>query len=80
MATDPKQKSETRPDEAGKGRFAALVIAMTGALWVGSTWAGDALGWSARVRALIDLAALGGFAFGLIVTFRIWRARQRDEG
>lgn len=74
MATDP-QNSIGR-----QGRMAALVIAATGALWVGATFAGNSLGWSNRTMALMDLLALAGFVFGLAVTYRIWRQRQADEG
>lgn len=65
---------------AKQGRMAALVIVATGVIWVGATWAGTEFGWTNRTRALFDFIALAGFAFALIVTFRIWRARQRDEG
>lgn len=74
MSKDPDQKY------ARDGRMAALVIMATGVIWVGATWAGAHFGWTERVRALFDLIALAGFAFALIMTFRIWRARQRDEG
>ncbi|SMR71350.1 hypothetical protein SAMN04488030_0939 [Aliiroseovarius halocynthiae] len=74
MATDP-QNNKTR-----QGRLAALVIAATGVLWVGGTFAGNSLGWSNRTMALMDLLALAGFVFGLVVTYRIWRQRQTDEG
>lgn len=66
--------------QGAQGRLAAVVIAATGVAWVGASWAGGQFDWPQRLRALIDLAALGGFAFGLIVTYRIWRARQQDEG
>ncbi|WP_281841786.1 DUF5337 domain-containing protein [Sinisalibacter aestuarii] len=75
MSTDPEKHARTR-----QGRLAGLVIAMTGALWVGATWAGNHWDWPQRTRALVDLAAFGGFAFALIVTWRIWRAGQKDEG
>ena len=75
MSTDPGHNARAR-----QGRLAGLVIAMTGALWVGATWAGNHWDWPQRTRALIDLVALAGFAFALIVTFRIWRASRKDEG
>lgn len=75
MSTDPKYTAR-----ASQGRFAALVIALTGLFWVGATWAGSHWDWPNRTRALLDLLALAGFAFALIVTFRIWRMRQKDEG
>lgn len=75
MAQDPK-------DSIGRdGRMAAIVIAMTGVLWIGATWAGSQFGWSQQIRGLLDLCALAGFAFGLIATYRIWRkSRRNDEG
>ncbi len=73
MSSDPVKTS-------GKsGRMAALVIAATGLFWVGATWAGGRFGWPERTRALMDLVALAGFAFALVVTFRMWRTRQNDE-
>lgn len=74
MATDPQNRT------GNQGRLAAIVIALTGALWVGGTFAGNSLGWSNRTMALVDLLALAGFGFGLVVTYRIWRQRQTDEG
>ncbi|MDA5094084.1 DUF5337 domain-containing protein [Aliiroseovarius sp. KMU-50] len=75
MAQDP-QNSIGR-----EGRLAGIVIAMTGALWVGASWVGKSLDWSMRTMALVDLMALAGFVFGLVVTYRIWRkSRQNDEG
>ncbi|MBT2130911.1 DUF5337 domain-containing protein [Aliiroseovarius lamellibrachiae] len=75
MATDPHHKT------GREGRMAGLVIAMTGALWVGASWVGKSYGWSMRTMALVDLMALAGFVFGLVVTYRIWRkSRQHDEG
>jgi hypothetical protein len=75
MSTDPEFKAR-----AQQGRLAGLTIALTGAFWIGATWAGDHWDWSQRTRALFDLAALGGFVFALIVAYRIWRARRKDEG
>ena len=75
MSTDPDDKALAR-----QGRMAGLVAAATGLFWVGAIWAGNEWGWTQRTRALFDLVALAGFAFVLIVTFRIWRARRKDEG
>ena len=61
---------------ARQARLAALVIAGTMVLWVGGQWLGGQLGWDARFVFLFDLAALAGFVFALVVTFRIWRARR----
>jgi len=65
---------------AKQGRLAALVIAVTGVLWVIAGAAASHWHWPVRFRALMDLLALGGFLFALMVTFRIWRDRQKDEG
>ena len=69
-----------KQDSARQGRVAATVIAVTGVFWIASTFAGSQLGWSNRTQALFDLAALAGFAWALIAIYRIWRARQEDEG
>lgn len=74
MATDPQSNT------GQQGRLAAIVIAATGLLWVGGTFAGYSLGWSKRTMALMDMLALAGFVFGLVVTYRIWRQRRTDEG
>ena len=65
---------------ARQGRLTGLVAAGTGLFWIGAIWAGNHWDWPQRTRALFDLIALGGFAFVLIATFRIWRARQKNEG
>jgi hypothetical protein len=75
MNTDPEDKAR-----AAQGRLAALVIAASGALWVGATWAGNHWDWPQGTRAFFDFAAAGGFVFGLVVTWRIWRAGRKDEG
>ncbi len=75
MATDPHHKT------GRDGRMAGFVIAMTGALWGGAIWAGNHFNWSVQTKGLVDLMALAGFVFGLVVTYRIWRkSRQHDEG
>ncbi len=73
MGTDPQNKA------GREGRMAALAIAGTGLFWVGVTWAGAQFGWENRTRALMDLVAMAGFAYALIVTYRLWRARRNDE-
>ena len=75
MSPDPKTKTR-----AAQGRLASLTIVCTALLWVGATWAGGQFDWPQRTRALIDLLALAGFAFALVVTYRIWRQSQKDEG
>ena len=63
-----------------QGRLASLVAVGTGLFWIAAFWAGNQWDWPQRTRALFDLIALAGFAFVLITAFRIWRARQKDEG
>jgi len=75
MAEDPRYELRAK-----QGRMAALVIAVTGVLWIIGGAAASHWHWPVRFRALIDLLALGGFLFALMVTFRIWRDRQKDEG
>jgi threonine/homoserine/homoserine lactone efflux protein len=65
---------------AKAGQRAALVLAGVGVFWVLATWAGDALGWSTRLRALFDLVTLAGFAFALYTTWQVWRLRRADRG
>lgn len=69
-----------RHDEiARKGRFTALLIAGTGALWVLATLIGGELGLDNRTQALFDLMALAGFVWALVLIYQIWRARQSNQ-
>jgi hypothetical protein len=72
----------TKPSEqdmamARQARLVGVVMAVAIVLWTGFQFAGGQLGWEARFAFLIDFAALAAFAWGLIVTFRIWRHRNR---
>jgi hypothetical protein len=53
---------------------------MLGAVVVlmGGSWLGGQLGLPVRYAFLFDLIAMAGFAFAMIVLFRVWRARQQD--
>ena len=62
-----------------RGRMIALVIAGTGLGWIAVTAIGAALDWSQRLRALFDLAALGGFVWALWMLYGHWRDRQKDK-
>jgi hypothetical protein len=55
-------------------------MAGTGVYWIMVTLIGKEYGWSGRTIALFDLAALAGFGFALWQTFKLWRARQNDQG
>ncbi len=58
---------------ARQAKLAALVMCATILLWVVLGWIGREYGWDPRYAFLIDFAALAGFAWALIVTFRVWR-------
>lgn len=72
-----------RPSDSrvtGAARTAGLTLAGVGLLWAVATWAGGALGWSARARVFFDLFALAGFGFGLYLTWQAWRIARADKG
>jgi len=62
---------------ARQARLAAIVIAVTGVLWLVAVSFGGQLGLPPRFVFLFDLAALAAFFFALVILFRVWRARQR---
>ncbi|SNS27028.1 DUF5337 family protein [Antarctobacter heliothermus] len=62
-----------------RGRMIALVIAGTGIGWIAAIAIGAALDLSQRLRALLDLAALGGFFWALWMLYGLWRDRQKDK-
>jgi len=61
---------------AKQARLAAIVIAVTGIVWLLAVSFGGQLGLPVRFVFLIDLAALAAFFFALVLLFRVWRARQ----
>jgi hypothetical protein len=63
---------------AGQARLVAIVIAATMVLWMGAQFLGGTFGWASRFVFLFDLAALAAFVWALVVTYRIWRARQSN--
>jgi hypothetical protein len=71
---DPHQDQNA----ARQTRLVALVLTATMVLWIGAQWLGAKLGWQARFAFLFDLTALAGFTWALLVTYRIWRKRQRN--
>ncbi|MEJ6402079.1 DUF5337 domain-containing protein [Yoonia sp. 2307UL14-13] len=66
--------------QAKAGQRVALILAGVGVFWILTTLIGAEYGWSNRLRALFDLAALAGFGFALWQTYRLWRARQDEKG
>lgn len=66
-----------RPDQdARQMRLVAMVIAGTMLGWLAVQAIGRHYDWAAEWAFLADLAALGGFVWSLIVTWRIWRRRN----
>jgi hypothetical protein len=81
--SDPRRVPGPRvvdPRQGRAARTAALVLAGVGLFWVVATWAGGALGWSARARVFFDLFALAGFGFGLYLTWQAWRIGRAHKG
>jgi hypothetical protein len=65
---------------AREGRVVALVIAGTMLLWLAVQAIGAKLGWEARYAFLADLAAIAGFIWALVVTWRIWQRQKAQRG
>ena len=61
---------------AAQGRVVAVVIALAGLLAIIAPWLTQVLGLPLRYEFLFYLIALAGFAWGLVVTYQIWRKRQ----
>lgn len=61
--------------DARQLRLVSLVMVGTAVLWLGANWAGRRFGWPAEYAFLADLAAMGGFVWSLLVTWRIWRRK-----
>ena len=70
MAQAPQDKT------ARQTRLVALVIAGTMILWMAGQQIGAELGLPLKYTFLLDLAALAGFIWALVVTYQIWRARR----
>ncbi|MFV0409130.1 MAG: DUF5337 family protein [Paracoccus sp. (in: a-proteobacteria)] len=64
---------ERAAQDAAQMRLVALVLAATALLWLAANWAGQRYGWPSKYAFLADLAAMGGFVWSLLVTWRIWR-------
>ena len=65
--------------QARQARLAALVMCVAIVGWVVLQWIGREYGWQARFAFLIDFSALAAFGWSLMVTFRVWRARQGER-
>lgn len=55
-------------------------MAGTGVFWIVAIFLGSKLELAQRTRALFDLMALAGFGWALVMTYGIWRQRQKDKG
>lgn len=62
--------------DAKQMRLVAIVIAATMVIWLLVQALGREYQWAAEWAFLADLAALAGFVWSLIVTWRIWRRRN----
>lgn len=69
-----------KPDDRARvaqARTAALVLGGAMILWMGAQWLGGSLGWDPRYVFLFDLMAAAAFIWTMVVTWRLWRQRQR---
>ena len=71
MAATDSQQARAR-----QAKRVALVIVGTMLLWMLAQLIGAELGLPLKYTFLIDLAALAGFIWALVVTYQIWRARR----
>ena len=68
-----------KTDDRGQVKLVSIVLVVTMGGWLLLQEIGGAYGWPARFVFLFDLAALAGFAYALIITYRIWRRRQHEQ-
>lgn len=61
-----------------QAKLASFVMLASVAVLMGGSWIGGKLGLPVRYAFLLDFIALAGFAFAMIVLFRVWRDRQKD--
>lgn len=62
--------------DARQMRLVAVVIAVTTIGWLAVQAIGRKYDWAVQWAYLADLAAIGGFVWSLLVTWRIWRRRN----
>ncbi|MEM9476338.1 MAG: DUF5337 domain-containing protein [Pseudomonadota bacterium] len=74
--TSEKEKNR---DLARQGRLVGVLIAMTMVLWMAAQWLGGEMGWELRYVFLFDLVALAAFAWGMYLTWQLWRKRRDEE-
>ena len=71
MSNTDQQKAQTR--------LASIVIIVAMIVWIAVNFLGGKMGLPARFAFLSDFAALGAFAWSLIVLFKVWRQRREGE-
>ena len=64
--------------DGAQARRVSVVMAVTMLVWLSAQWLGGRLGWPVALAFVIDLAALAAFAWALVETYRIWRARRES--
>lgn len=74
------QTSQMQIHNAHKAKRAALVIAGTMGLWLLLQLIGAQYDWPPKYALLVDLAALAGFIWGLVITYKIWRKSPSRRG
>ena len=79
MSLSMTERSETDQALGRQARLVSIVIAATMILWMAAQWIGGKLGLPERYVFLVDLFALAGFLWALIVTWQIWKKRRAIE-
>ena len=79
MGLSMTERSETDQALGRQARLVSIVIAVTMILWMAAQWLGGKLGLPERYVFLVDLFALAGFLWALIVTWQIWRKRRQMD-
>ena len=74
MTGKPQQRGPK--DDGGQVKLVSIVLVATMGLWLILQMLGGQYGWPARYTFLVDLAALAGFLWVMITTYRIWRGRR----
>ena len=73
-------KASDRATGTGKqSRRAAMAIAGTMLGWMLLQQIGAQYNWPLKYTLLVDLFALAGFIWALILVFQIWRARRAED-
>ena len=65
--------------DARQMRLIGLVIAATTILWLAAHWLAPRLGLAGEYAFLIDLAAMAGFIWSLVLAVALWRGRDRGN-